>query len=97
MEQYNNAKDSLYNEEMQVDIVDAEKRHHLSMLLKKNKGLINAKYFYIILFSLSVIVGLSIYLIYLKRDKNRIKEINDQQAELDQKEVRLKELEKEIH
>lgn len=97
MEQYNNAKDSLYNEEMQVDIVDAEKRHHLSMLLKKNKDLINAKYFYIILFSLSVIVGLSIYLIYLKRDKNRIKEINDQQAELDQKEVRLKELEKEIH
>lgn len=97
LEQYIGKKDSLYNEEMQVDIVDAEKRHHLSMLLKKNRDLNNAKYFYIILFSLSVIVGLSIYLIYLKRDKNRIKEINDQQAELDQKEVRLKELEKEIH
>lgn len=96
MEQYNTAKDSLYNEEMQVDIVDAEKRHHLSKLLKKNRDLNNAKYFYIILFSLSVIVGLSIYLIYLKRDKNRIKRINDQQTELDQKEVRLKELEKEI-
>lgn len=97
MEQYNNAKDSLYNEEMQVDIIDAEKRHNLSELLKNNKDLYIAKYFYVVLFSLSVVSCLSVYLIYLIRDKNKMKKINDQQVLLEQKEVRLKELEKEIH
>lgn len=97
LEQFLEKKDSLYNKDMQVDIIDAEKRHNLSEVLKKNKDLYIAKSFYIILFTISVIIGLIIYLIYQIRDKRRLEKINGQQEELEQKDIRLKELEKEIH
>lgn len=45
IEQYNNAKDSLYNKDIKVDIIDAEKRHNLSELLKKIKIYILLKAF----------------------------------------------------
>lgn len=96
LEQYIEVKDSLYNKEMQVDIIDAEKRHNLTILFKQNKELLLTKYLYIILFSISIIIALIVYLIYQTRDKNRLQKINDQQTALEQKQIKLRELELEI-
>lgn len=55
LEQNIEAKNSLYNKEIQVDIIDAEKRHNLTILLKQYKDLQITEYFYIILLCLSII------------------------------------------
>lgn len=89
LEQYIEAKDSLYNKEIQVDIIDAEKRHNLTILLKQYKALQITEYFYIILLCLSVIIILTIYLLYQVKN-------NYQRKVLEQKEIRLNELELEI-
>lgn len=89
LEQYIEAKDSLYNMEIQVDIIDAEKRHNLAVLSKQYKDLQLAEYFYIILLCISIIIALIIYLFYQARN-------NNQRKALEQKEIRLNELELEI-
>lgn len=89
LEQYIEAKDSLYNIEIQVDIIDAEKRHNLAVLSKQYKDLQIAEYFYIILLCISIIIALIIYLFYQARN-------NNQRKALEQKEIRLNELELEI-
>lgn len=40
LEQYLEKKDSLYDEQKQVDIIDAEKRHDVVAVVQENKGLI---------------------------------------------------------
>src|SRR5699024_8316100 len=82
-------KNSLYNKEIQVDIIDAEKRHNLTILLKQYKDLQITEYFYIILLCLSIIIILTIYLLYQAKN-------NYQRKVLEQKEIRLNELELEI-
>lgn len=89
LEQYIEAKDSLYNKEMQVDIIDAEKRHNLTVLLKQYKDLEITEYFYIILLCISAIIILTIYLLYQAKN-------NYQRKALEQKEIKLNELELEI-
>lgn len=89
LEQNIEAKNSLYNKEIQVDIIDAEKRHNLTILLKQYKDLQITEYFYIILLCLSIIIILTIYLLYQAKN-------NYQRKVLEQKEIRLNELELEI-
>ncbi|WP_301847013.1 hypothetical protein [uncultured Parabacteroides sp.] len=89
LEQYIEAKDSLYDKEMQIDIIDAEKRHNLAVLSKQYKDLQIAEYFYIILLCFSAIIILTIYLIYQAKN-------NYQRKVLEQKGIRLNELEFEI-
>lgn len=89
LEQYIETKNALYKKEMQVDIIDAEKRHNLTILFKQNKELLLAKYFYIILLCISIIITLIIYLLYQAKN-------NYQRKALEQKEIRLNELELEI-
>lgn len=89
LEQYVEARGSLYNEEKQVDIIDAEKRHSLTVLSKQYKNLQVVVYFYIILLCISIIIALTVYLFYQARN-------NKQRKALEQKEIHLNELELEI-
>lgn len=89
LEQYIEVKDSLYNKKIQVDIIDAEKRHNLTILLKQYNDLKITEYFYIILLCFSAIIILTIYLFLQAKN-------NYQRITLEQKEIKLNELELEI-
>lgn len=94
LEKHKEALDLLYDKEKQVDIIDAEKRHNLSILLNKNKELQISKSF---LLYTTVIIILILSLIYQNRDRKRLKKINEQQLLLEEKENRLKELNEEMY
>ena len=53
LEQYQAKKDSLYDQQKQVDIIDAEKRHDVVTVVQDNKKLVEEKQF---LFALAVII-----------------------------------------
>ena len=55
LEQYQAKKDSLYDQQKQVDIIDAEKRHDVVTVVQDNKKLVAEKQF---LFALAVIICL---------------------------------------
>lgn len=86
LEEYDAAKDSLYDSKREVDILDAEKRYDQLLLLNENSELRIAKLTYIILFFISVVVCLLVYLFYQVKDKKRIRKINEQNLLLEQKE-----------
>lgn len=93
LEQGYAAKDSLYDEQMQVDIIDAEKRHNLSTVIKENKKLqvdIHR------LFTIALFACLIIAFFYQARDRRRLGKINAQQSLLDEKEHLLVALANEI-
>lgn len=89
LEQYIEAKDSLYDTEKQIDIIDAEKRHNLAVLSKQYKDLQLTEYFHITLLCISAIITLIIYLFYQAKN-------NYQRKVLEQKGILLNELELEI-
>ena len=92
LEQYHEKKDSLYDAEKQVDIIDAEKRHDVVTLVEQNKDL--HQYIYVSTL-LAIIVIAAIGLFYQYKDRKRLTQINKQQRLLDEKEWKLKQLEKE--
>lgn len=94
LEQCYEAKDSLYDEQVQVDIVDAEKRHNLFSVVKENRKLQVDIY---TLSSVAVFFCLLIAFLYQSRDRRRLSKINAQQSLLDDKEHLLVELTSEIH
>lgn len=93
LEQSYTTKDSLYDEQKQVDIIDAEKRHDLSTVVKENRKLhVNIH----TLFSIAIFTCLVIAFFYQARDRRRLGKINAQQLLLDEKEYLLVELANEI-
>lgn len=94
IEQCYEAKDSLYDEQVQVDIIDAEKRHNLFSVVKENRKLQVNIY---TLLSIAILVCLLIAFLYQGRDRRRLSKINAQQLLLDDKEHLLAELTSEIH
>ena len=90
LEQYLEKKDSLYDEQKQVDIIDAEKRHDVVAVVQENKGLIAEKR---LLFALTVIVCLLLVVGYQLRDRKRLLQINRQQQFLGEEKKRHEELE----
>ncbi|RHO66412.1 hypothetical protein DW083_19080 [Parabacteroides sp. AF48-14] len=93
LEQFYEAKDSLYDEQKQVDIVDAEKRHNLFTVVKKNRKLQTDMY---IVSSVAIFICLVLCVLYQARDRRRLNKINKQQLVLDEKEYQLTELRNEI-
>lgn len=93
LEQCYEAKDSLYDEQKQVDIVDAEKRHNLFTVVKKNRKLQTDMY---IVSSVAIFICLVLCVLYQARDRRRLNKINKQQLVLDEKECQLTELRNEI-
>ena len=89
LEQYLEKKDSLYDEQKQVDIIDAEKRHDVVAVVQENKGLIAEKR---LLFALTVIVCLLLVVGYQLRDRKRLLQINRQQQFLEEEKKRHEEL-----
>lgn len=92
LEKYDVAKDSLYDNQREVDILDAEKRYNQLHLLNDNSELRISKLFYIVLFSISIVSCLILYLVYQIKDKRRLQKINEQQLFLEQKENRMRQL-----
>ncbi len=93
LEQCHEAKDSLYDKQKQVDIIDAEKRHDSLAVIQDNQKLHSIIY---LLSGLILIVGLIGILFYLHKDRKRLDKINKQQLLLDEKEQLLAKLQKEI-
>ena len=93
LEQYCEAKDSLYDVKMQVDIIDAEKRHDSLVVIRQNQKLYSIIY---LLSGLILFVSLTSVLFYLYKDRQRLDKINKQQQLLDEKEQLLAKLENEI-
>ena len=93
LEQYQEKKDSLYDKQKQVDIIDAEKRHNVATVIQDNKKLVAEKQF---LFVLAVIVCLLLVVGYQIRDKKRLLEIDRRQQFLEEEKKRHKEQENEF-
>jgi len=85
LEQYQAKKDSLYDQQKQVDIIDAEKRHDVVTVVQDNKKLVAEKQF---LFALAVIICLLLIVGYQLRDRKRRLEINRQQQFLEEEKNR---------
>ena len=93
LEQYQEKKDSLYNEQMQVDIVDAEKRHDVVTVVQENRELVVEKRF---LLAFAVIICLLLVVGYQMRDKKRLLEINQRQKFLEEEKRHHKKLKTEL-
>lgn len=93
LEQSYEVKNSLYDKQKQVDIIDAEKRHDSLAVIRDNQKLHSIIY---LLSGLILIVGLIGILFYLYKDRKRLGKINKQQQLLDEKEQLLVKLQKEI-
>lgn len=85
LEQYHEKKDSLYDAEKQVDIIDAEKRHDVVLLLEQNKKLTQERIFITIATIITICV---LILIYQKKVRKHILEINHKQLLLEKEKYR---------
>ncbi len=93
LEQCYEAKDSLYDQQKQVDIIDAEKRHNSLTIIRQNWKL----YFIIYLLNGFIIIASLIgILFYLYKDRKRLERIYRQQLLLDEKEQLLSKLENKV-
>lgn len=93
LEQCYEAKDSLYNQQKQVDIIDAEKRHNSLTVIRQNQKLYSIIRSLIGFIFIAGLIGVSFY---LYKDRKRLDKINKQQLLLDEKELLLSKLENEI-
>lgn len=93
LEQSYEAKDSLYDQQKQVDIIDAEKRHNSQTVIRQNQQLSSIVY---LLSGLILITCLAGVLFYQYKDRKRLDKINKQQRLLDEKEQLLGKMQKEI-
>lgn len=93
LEQCYDAKDILYDQQKQVDIIDAEKRHDSLTVIQQNQKLYSIIY---LLSGLILFVSLVSVLFYLYKDRKRLNKINKQQRLLDEKEQLLVKMQKEI-
>lgn len=97
---FQSAPDSTYallnqieNEQTEVDIIDAEKRHKAFSVIKQNKRL---RFYTFLSVTTSVILCLCLVLLYQYRDRKRLYKINRQQRLLDENERLLARLREEI-
>ena len=83
---YQEAKDSLYDVQRQVDIIDAEKRHNVVTLHRETRRLERSRYR---LFTVVVFLCLVCILIYQIQERRRLQKINEKQNLLEEKERQL--------
>lgn len=93
LEQYYEAKESLYDSQKQVDIIDAEKRHNLHFAIKENRKLRISLYKLLIA---TVMLCLFVTLLFQNKDRKRLTKLHRQQILLDEKEWQLTCLNKKI-
>ena len=83
---YQEAKESLYDAQRQVDIIDAEKRHNVVTLHRETRRLERSRYR---LFTVVVFLCLVCVLIYQIQERRRLLKINEKQNLLEEKERQL--------
>lgn len=83
---YQEAKDSLYDAQRQVDIIDAEKRHNVVTLHRKSRRLERSRYR---LITIVVFLCLVCVLIYQIQERRRLQKIKEKQNLLEEKERQL--------
>ena len=83
---YQEAKDSLYDAQRQVDIIDAEKRHNVVTLHRETRRLERSRYR---LITIVVFLCLVCVLIYQIQERRRLQKINEKQNLLEEKERQL--------
>lgn len=93
LEQFYESKDSLYNKQMQVDIIDAEKRHNLFLVVRENRKLHIFLYRSIMV---AVVFCLFVCLFFQYKDRKRLNNLHRQQLLLDEKEWQLTDLKDKI-
>lgn len=93
LEQCYEAKDFLYDKQMQVDIVDAEKRHNLFSVVRENRKLHIFLYMWIIA---AIVFCLFVGLFFQYKDRKRLNKLHQQQLLLDEKEWQLADLKDKI-
>ncbi len=89
IEQFNSAKDSIYDSKSEVNIIEAEKRFNHLSLLNRNRELQISRYVYMLLAALTLIFALLIWIVFQIKDRKRLFKINEQRELLEQKENRL--------
>lgn len=85
LEQYHEKKDSLYDKQKQVDIIDAEKRHNVVLILEQNRKLMQERTF--IAIGAIIIIGILI-VIFQKKVKKHHLEMNRKQLLLEKEQHR---------
>ncbi|MDD4589335.1 MAG: tetratricopeptide repeat protein, partial [Parabacteroides sp.] len=92
IEEYNDFVDSLYDEENEINVANAERQYNHVLLVNDNEKLKVRNLFFIVCFSISIIIALSIWLYFQNKDKKRIQKINEQQQLLGEQENKLNQL-----
>jgi len=92
LEESDNIVDSLYDEENEINVANAERQYNHVLLVNDNERLKVRNLFFIVCFSISIIIALSIWLYFQNKDKKRIQKINEQQQLLGEQENKLNQL-----
>ena len=92
LKKYEDAADSLYDEEYEINVANVEDQYNHVLLVNDNEKLNVRNLFFIVCFSISIIIALSIWLYFQNKDKKRIQKINEQQQLLEEKENKLNQL-----
>jgi tetratricopeptide (TPR) repeat protein len=92
LKKYEDAADSLYDEENEINVTNVEDQYNHVLLVNDNEKLKIRNLFFIVCFSISIIIALSIWLYFQNKDKKRIQKINEQQQLLEEKENKLNQL-----
>ena len=90
--QSDNLLDSLYDEENEINVANAERQYTHVLLVNDNERLKVRNLFFIVCFSISIILALAVWLYFQHKDKKRIQKINEQQCLLEDKEKKLNQL-----
>jgi tetratricopeptide (TPR) repeat protein len=92
LKKYEDAADSLYDEENEINVTNVEDQYNHVLLVNDNEKLKIRNLFFIVCFSISIIIALSIWLYFQNKDKKRIQKINEQQQLLGEQENKLNQL-----
>jgi len=89
LEKYKIVEDEVYNEEQEINVINAEKQYNNILLVNDNQRLKINVLVSLVMFLLALVASMTGFLFYQKKDRQRISKINSQQLLLDKKENEL--------
>lgn len=92
LEKYVEKVDSIHNSTINLDILDAEKRYNHVVLLNENNKLHIKNLFNIIGLTVTIIIGLIMFIIYQHKNKMKSKKIYEQEIKLKQNDIKINKL-----
>lgn len=96
LEEYQSTLDSIYNSNIEDDILDIEKRYNHVLLLNENTKLYHNNLINIFFINIIVIIGLILFLVYLYKNKEKNRRLYEQEIRLKENDIKIYELSSEL-